>query len=115
MNSRCSACQVVVSRLTVEAEASGRSEEALQCRDEVACRHPVQVQKRQDPCDLGALPAPGRDDRTLEAHLLAAFFVDTTVVDPRGLYLDRTGRGGDGPGFGVSVLSDQTAPVVVKS
>ena len=94
-------------------QASGRAEERFQCGHEVAGGQAVQIQQRQDLADLGALAAPGRQDRAGEAGLVAGDRVQPAVVDPRRGHRDRSRPGGDGAFPGMAIAPHQPVTALV--
>ena len=80
--------------MTAADSPAAEPKNAVQRRDEVAGRQPVQVQQRQHLSHLGALAAPRRQDHRAEPDPLAGHRVDPAVVHPRRAHRDRPGRGG---------------------
>jgi len=86
------------------------AEELLECGHEVAGGQTVQVEHAQYLADLRGLTAPRRQDRGGEPLALG---VEALVIHPRGLHLDRPGRGGDLPRLMAAVADREPTAALV--
>ncbi len=93
-------------------QPGGGAEELLQRGDEVPGRQPVQIEQRKHLGDLRRLAAP-RSQNLRGEPLALARLVDAAVVDPRGLHLDRAGRGDHGPGLVPTVADNQSVSALI--
>jgi hypothetical protein len=73
----------------------------------------VQVQQRQHLSDLGAAPAPGRQDDRAEPDPLASHRIDPAIVHPRRPHRDAPGRSRDLALAGVAVAHHQPPATLV--
>jgi hypothetical protein len=94
-------------------QTSGRAEERFQRGHEVAGGQAMQIQQRKHLADLGALAAPGRQDRAGEAGLLAGDRVQPAVVDPGRGHRDGSCPSGNGAFPGMAVAPHQPVTALV--
>jgi hypothetical protein len=73
----------------------------------------MQIQQRKHLADLGALAAPGRQDRAGEAGLLAGDRVQPAVVDPGRGHRDGSCPSGNGAFPGMAVAPHQPVTALV--